>query len=506
MTSTATAPRTTTGQDIEHLDVLIVGAGISGIDAAHHLQQNCPGKSFALLETQGDFGGTWRTHDYPGIRSDSDLYTFGYKWKPWTGAPIAAAPKILAYLDEALEEQDIRRHIRYRHEVRSANWSGEECRWSLVVARKDAEGRDTGDLLRMSCNFLWMCQGYYRHSMGYTPEFAGMKDFEGKIVHPQHWPQDLDHRGKRMIVIGSGATAATIIPAVAGETAHVTMLQRSPTYFMARPNRNELADLLRELDTPPEWTHEIVRRKILHDSRIVAERSFKDADALRKELIDGARAHLGPEYDVDTHFNPDYRPWQQRLAWVPDGDLFQAIRSGKASVVTDEIDTFTAKGIRLKSGQELEADIIVTATGFDLCVLGDIAFKIDGKPLDFSKSHTWRGVMYSEIPNMAWVFGYFRSSWTLRADLIAELVCRLLNHMDAKGVRSATPTLRAQDRDMPVRPFIEPENFNPGYLMRSIDLLPRQGDKAPWVFDHDYYSEKDVLPVADLDDGSLVYR
>ncbi|HMN81118.1 MAG TPA: NAD(P)/FAD-dependent oxidoreductase [Burkholderiaceae bacterium] len=489
------------GPAVEHFDVLIVGAGISGIDAAWHLQRQHPGRSFTLLETQESFGGTWLTHRYPGIRSDSDLFTFGYKWKPWTGAPIATADKILAYLNEVLDDNDLRRHIRYRHEVRAASWSSERRRWELEVLR-----RDTGQALRLTGNFLWMCQGYYRHSKGYTPEWPGMAQFRGRIVHPQTWPDDLSLAGRQVVVIGSGATAATLVPAIAGQCAHVTMLQRSPTYFWSRPNRNELADLLRSLKVPEEWTHEIVRRKILQDGETVTRRSFEEPEALRAELIAGVRAHVGPDFDVDTHFNPTYRPWRQRLALVPDGDLFKSIGAGHASVVTGDIERFTEAGILLESGRELPADIIVTATGFNLSVLGDIAFTVDGRPLNFADSLTWRGVMYTGLPNLAWVFGYFRASWTLRADLVAEFVCRLLAHMDEKGATVVAAQPRPHERDMRRQPFIDPENFNPGYLMRSLALMPKQGDHVPWLFNQDYHTEKDELPVADLEDGSLVYR
>lgn len=484
----------------EHFDVLIVGAGISGISAAWHLQEQNPNKSYAILENQESFGGTWLTHTYPGIRSDSDLYTFGYSFKPWTSAPIATADEILKYMNEVIEESGIDKHIRYQHQIRNASWSSEDKLWTLT-----AEHTGTGETLQYTCNFLWMCQGYYRHSEGYTPDWKGMDKFGGEIVHPQTWPEELDYKGKNVLVIGSGATAATIIPAMAEDCEHITMLQRSPTYFIPGENRNEVADMLRELDIPEEWTHEIVRQKILHDSREITRRSFEEPDVLKKELIDGAKAFLGEDYDVEQHFSPHYRPWRQRIAFVPDGDLFKGIVAGKASVVTDQIETFTEKGILLASGKELEADIIITATGFNLCILGDIDFAIDGKPLDFAQTCTWRGIMYTGIPNMAWVFGYLRTSWTMRADLIADFVCRLLGHMEDRNVEVCTPALREQDKDMPELPFFDPENFNPGYIMRSLDLMPRQGDHQPWVFAQDYYTEKDELPAADLDDGSLTY-
>ncbi|MGI9325892.1 MAG: flavin-containing monooxygenase [Pseudomonadales bacterium] len=490
-------------QDLElvgEFDVLIVGAGISGIDAAYHLQQNLPGRSFALLETQQTFGGTWATHRYPGIRSDSDLFTFGYKWKPWVGAPIATADQILKYLNEVLDEQDIRRHIQYSTQVQSAVWSSEEKSWTVVAKRIE-----TGELVRYSANFLWMCQGYYRHAQGYTPEWPGMGDYQGQIVHPQTWPEDLDYKGKRVLVIGSGATAATVVPAMAEDCEHITLLQRSPTYFAPAPNRNDVADMLRELDVPDEWTHEIVRRKILHDQQEVTRRSFEEPEGLKTELLAAAREYLGEDFDIETHFTPKYRPWQQRLAFLPDGDLFQGIRSGKASVVTDQIERFTEKGLRLKSGQELEADIIVTATGFDLCVLGDIEFTVDSERVDFADTVTYRGMMFTGVPNLAWVFGYFRASWTLRADLISEFLVRMFQQMDDQGAQVVVPTLGAEDDNMPRLPWIDPDNFNPGYLMRSIHLMPKQGDHEPWSFTQDYWREKDEFPAADLDDGNLVY-
>ncbi len=488
-------------QAVTHFDVLIVGAGISGIDAAYHLQRDCPGKSFALLENQASFGGTWVTHKYPGIRSDSDLFTFGYAWKPWSGPPIASAEEILSYLDEVLDAHDIRRHIRYQREVKRAVWSSAENLWTLEVACLES-----GAVQRLSCNFLWMCQGYYRHASGYTPAFPAAERFGGQIVHPQTWPDDLDYAGKKVVVIGSGATAATLIPAIAADCDHVTMLQRSPTYFFAAPNRNDLAETLRALDIPEAWTHEIVRRHKLLEQKNIRQLSFDHPDALKAELIAGIRPYLDKDFDIDKHFTPHYRPWRQRLAFVPDGDLFKSIKSGKASVVTDEIERFTETGILTKSGEELEADIIVTATGFNMNVLGDIEFEIDGAALNFSDRWAHRGILFSGIPNMAWVFGYLRTSWTMRADLVAEFVCRLLNHMAGRGATVVTPELRAEDRDMPALPFVDPENFNAGYLMRSMHLMPKQGDHAPWTFSQDYYAEKDEIPTADLEDGTLVYR
>lgn len=487
-------------QRTEHFDVLIVGAGISGVGSAYHLTRQCPGTSFVVLEEQEGFGGTWRTHRYPGIRSDSDLYTFGYRFKPWTGAPIATADEILRYMGEVIEENGLARHIRYRHRIASASWSSADNLWTI-----DAVRRDTGEPVRFTGNFLWMCQGYYRHAEGYAPEWSGMDRFRGMIVHPQTWPEDLDYAGKRVVVIGSGATAATLIPAIARDCAHVTMVQRSPTFFRTGRNAIEIADELRKLQIDESWIHEIVRRKILHEQSVFTHRSFAEPETVKAELLAGVRAHLGPDYPIERDFTPYYRPWRQRIAFVPDGDFLQAIAAGRASVVTDEIESFTASGLQLKSGRTLDADIIVTATGFHLSVLGDIDFTIDGEPLVFSDTVTYRGMMFTGVPNMAWVFGYFRASWTLRTDLVADFVCRLLNHMKASGTRRVAVQLRPEDRDMPLLPWIDPENFNPGYLMRDLHLLPRRGGKPEWQHTQDYWTEKDAFPAIDLGGPEFTY-
>jgi len=483
-----------------HFDVIIAGAGISGVGAAYHLTRQCPGTSFVVLETQDGFGGTWRTHRYPGIRSDSDLHTFGYRFKPWTSAPIATAAEILSYVGEVIEENRLGRHIRYRHRIRSAHWSSEQKLWTIEAVRTDS-----AEAVRFTTNFFWMCQGYYRHAEGYTPQWQGMTTFKGRIVHPQNWPEDLDYADKKVVVIGSGATAATLIPAIAGDCAHVTMLQRSPTYFRTGRNAIEIAETLRTLQVDESWIHEITRRKILHDQDAFTRKTFEDPEAAKKDLLSAVEAYLGPEYDIATHFTPKYRPWRQRIAFIPDGDLFQGIKSGKASVVTDEIERFTETGILLKSGKTLEADIIVTATGFNLCATGDIEFGVDGKPLDFADTVTYRGMMFTGVPNLVWVFGYFRASWTLRVDLVADFVCRLLNHMKEIGAGQVTPALRPQDRDMPLLPWIDPENFNPGYMMRGMHLLPKRGDKPEWQHNQDYWAEKDEFPAIDLDDPAFVY-
>ena len=495
-----TATEARAEQATEHFDVLVVGAGISGVGAAYHLTKQCPGTTFVVLEAKDSFGGTWITHRFPGIRSDSDLFTFGYRFKPWRGAPIATADKILKYMGEVIAENDLGRYIRYRHRIDHASWSSADKRWTVEATRTD-----TGEMKTFTAGFLFMCQGYYRHAEGYTPEWEGMADFKGAIVHPQTWPEDLDYTGKRIVVIGSGATAATVIPAMAADCAHITMLQRSPTFFRIGRNAIEIADELRRLQVDPAWIHEIVRRKILYEQDAFTRRCISEPEAVKDELLAGIRSYVGPDYDIERHFTPRYRPWQQRLAFVPDGDMFESIARGKASVVTDEIERFTETGIRLKSGTLLEADIVVTATGFNLCVLGDIAFTIDGAPLVFSDTVTYRGMMFTGVPNMAWVFGYFRASWTLRSDLVADFVCRLLNHMKARGVRSVVTALRPEDRDMPLLPWIDPDDFNPGYMMRGMHLLPRRGDKPEWAHTQDYWAEKDQIPAIDLDDGAFVY-
>lgn len=480
------------------LDVVIIGAGISGIDAAYHLVTTRPEHRFAVLEAKPDIGGTWHTHRFPGIRSDSDLFTFGFGWKPWTGVPIATAQEILVYLNEAIDENDLRRHMRFDHSVERADWNSETSFWSLTVRR--AGGTET-----LTCRFLWVCAGYYRHAAGYQPRWPGMRDYGGRIVHPQQWPDDLDHAGKRVVVIGSGATAATLIPALAETAAHVTMLQRSPTYYYPRPARDAFIDTLRALDLPATWEHEILRRKFLHEQRIVTRRSFEEPDALAADLIAMVRSCLGEDFDIATHFTPRYRPWRQRLAVVPDGDLFVAIRSGRASVVTDGIVRFTPGGLELATGEALEADIIVTATGLVLNVLGDISLRVDGAPVDVSQCWTHRGVMLSGVPNLAMVFGYLRSSWTLRADLVSAYVCRLLAHMAERPATSVVPLLRDGEIEMPARPWIDPENFNAGYILRGLDIMPKQGDRQPWVMKQDYFDDRETLPAADLEDGTLVY-
>ncbi len=430
-------------ENCEHFDVLIVGAGISGIGSAYHLQTQCPEKSFVILEAYETFGGTWHMHTYPGIRSDSDLYTFGYRFKPWTSAPIATAAEIIKYMGEVITENNLDQHIRYQHKITNASWSSIENLWTI-----DATRTDTNQQLKFTTNFLWMCQGYYKHSQGYTPQWPEMDKYKGRIVHPQTWPKDLDYKNKSVLVIGSGATTATIVPAMAADCEHITILQRSPTYFWTSRNENELANTLRELKVNEEWIHEITRRKVLHDQQALTKLAVEQPEFLKAELINNIRTLLGPDYDVDTHFTPKYRPWQQRLAFVPDGDLFAGIKSGKASMVTDEIERFTESGVQLKSGATIDADIVITATGFNLSVLGEIPFAVDGKPVNFADTVTYRGMMFTGVPNMAWIFGYFRASWTLRVDLLGDYICRMFKNMQARGAKKVTPALRPQDADM----------------------------------------------------------
>ncbi|SET95143.1 flavin-containing monooxygenase [Geodermatophilus poikilotrophus] len=485
----------------QHVDVLIVGAGVSGIGAAHHLQEQFPDRSFVILDAQDNHGGTWWTHRYPGVRSDSDLFTYGYRFKPWRGPSIAAGEEILNYLDEVIEEDDLGQHIRYQHRVTSASWSTDDRRWTVEVTRGD-----TDEQLQFTTDFLWMCQGYYNHDKPYQPQWEGLDRFQGLVIHPQQWPQDLDLAGKRVVVIGSGSTAATLIPAIAQQAAHVTMLQRSPSYFLAPPLTHELAVTLRQLNIPEDWTHEILRRAYAAQFNELARMSLEAPDELHTFLMESLKPLLPEGFDIEKHFTPRYRPWQQRIAIVPEGDLFAALREGKASIVTDTIDTFTENGIRVGSGEELEADVVVSATGFNLSAFGDVDFTVDGEPVEFPERVTWRGIMISGIPNMAYVFGYFRHSWTLRADLVSDLVCRLFETMEAKGATMVVPTLRPEDADMRIRPWSDPENFNAGYVMRSQHVLFKQGDREPWTHMAEHAEEMELLPKADLDDGTLVYR
>jgi cation diffusion facilitator CzcD-associated flavoprotein CzcO len=480
----------------EHVDVIVVGAGISGIGAAYHLQTLSPNRTFTLLEGRGDIGGTWDLFRYPGVRSDSDMHTLGYHFKPWTDAKaIADGPSIMRYLRETVAQYGIERHIRFHHQVVRADWSSDSAQWTVHVRRSD-----TGTDVTLTCSFLFMCSGYYSYRHGYTPELPGIDRFGGTIVHPQEWPEDLDYRSKRVVVIGSGATAMTLVPAMAPDVEHITMLQRSPTYVVSRPNEDVIANALRKV-LPEMWAYEVTRWKNTWLQQLLYRRTRTRPDQVREYLLDAVRKELGPDYDVERHFTPSYQPWDQRLCLVPDSDLFKAIRSGKASVVTDRIDTFTERGIRLASGDELDADIVVTATGLELVTLGEVDVVVDGEPVDFSTTWSYKGFAYSDVPNLASSFGYINASWTLRADLIAQYVCRLLNHMEVTHTVQCTPRLRPSDASMTARPWIE--NFSAGYMQRAMHLFPKQGDREPWINPQNYAKDKKMFRTARLEDGVM---
>ena len=489
-----------TTQIPREVDVLIVGAGISGVAAAVYLQEQCPDLSFTILDTEDHFGGTWWTHRFPGIRSDSDLHTFGYSFKPWVGTPIATAEAILTYMGEVIDENDIDQHINYRHRVTAADWSESDQVW-----RVEANQLDRDETVEIHARFLYMCQGYYRHRQGHLPDWPGMADFNGDIVHCEEWTDDVDYADKRVVVIGSGATAATVVPAMAGTAAHVTMLQRSPTYFRTGRNAIELTEELRTLGVDDATVHDITRRKLVYEGAQFTERCFTEPDAVKKELIGVIEELVGDTVDVDTHFTPSYNPWRQRIAFVPEADLFEAVKAGDASVVTGHIDTFEADGIRLTDGRLIEADLVAAATGFNMNVMGDIDFAIDGQPLDWHDTITYRGTMFTGVPNLAWVFGYFRASWTLRSELISDFVCRLLNHMNANGFGKVEPVLRPDQRELPVTDWIDEDDFNPAYLLRANPILPRRLDDPEWRHTQDYWNEKDEFPTIDLADEIFAY-
>ncbi len=483
---------------MNHFDVVIVGAGLSGIGAAYHIQDKCPGKTFAILEGRDVVGGTWDLFRYPGIRSDSDMFTLGYNFKPWREAKaIADGPSILKYVNETADENDIREHIRFKYRVISASWSTANACWTVNVERGDE-----GDRVQFSCNFLFMCGGYYSYEKGYTPEFKGKDRFHGVIVHPQFWPENLDYAGKRVLVIGSGATAMTLVPSLAENGARVTMVQRSPTYLFSRPDQDVMANILRHL-LPEKIAYAITRFKYTQMQRFIYHRTRVAPRKMKKLLLKMVRKGLGPDYDVETHFTPRYDPWDQRLCLIPNDDLFKAIKSGKASVETDTIETFTEKGLKLTSGKELEADIIVTATGLELVLLSGVDFSVDDEQVNFPDTFTYKGMMYSGVPNMVHTFGYINASWTLRADLTAEYVCRLLNHMDELGMRQCTARLRDEDRDMEARPWID--GFSAGYIQRIMHLFPKQGDHLPWLNTQNFSLDKKIIRRAPLEDGALQF-
>jgi monooxygenase len=487
-----------TSLETDHFDVIIVGAGLSGIAAGYHLQQKCPRKSFAILEGRDAIGGTWDLFRYPGIRSDSDMFTLGYSFKPWTEAKaIADGPRILNYIRETAVENGIEKKIRFRHQVKRASWSTRDARWTVDAERVSGEG--ASDLVRFTCNFLFMCSGYYKYEEGYTPQFAGIGDFAGRIVHPQKWPENFDYVGKHVIVIGSGATAVTLVPEMAKTAGHVTMLQRSPTYVVSRPAQDPLANKLRRNLTPRLAYHLIRWRNVLFGMYFFQLARRKPA-RVKELILSGVRMALGPDYDVARHFTPRYNPWDQRLCLVPDGDLFKAIREKRASVLTNEIDTFTQKGIRLKDGSEIEADIIVTATGLVLQVAGGVDMAVDGRAVDFSKKLNYKGMMYSDVPNLASALGYTNASWTLKCDLTCEYVCRLINYMDRHGFRQCMP--HNDDPSIKELPSLE---FTSGYVQRSIAKLPKQGSRRPWRLYQNYALDIVSLRFGKVDDGAMRY-
>jgi monooxygenase len=481
--------------DNEHFDVLVVGAGLSGIAAGYHLQAECPDKSYAILESRGSIGGTWDLFRYPGVRSDSDMYTLGYRFRPWPDAKtIADGPAILDYVRETATEYGIDDKIRFNHRVVRAEWSSEDSLWTVEALRTDSERTVT-----FTCAFLLMCSGYYRYDEGYTPEFEGRERFRGPIVHPQHWDEELDYTGKRVVVIGSGATAVTLVPAMAERAAHVTMLQRSPSYVVSLPAEDPIARFLRRI-LPARLAYPILRWKnvaMTSGSYWLSKRRPKLAKALIRK---GVERKLPRGYDIDTHFRPNYNPWDQRMCLVPDADLFEAISSGKASVVTDRIRTFTEDGIELESGDRLEADVIVTATGLNLMVLGGLEIVVDGEPVDIPKAMTYKGLMLTGVPNSAAALGYTNASWTLKCELTIEYVCRLLNYMDANGYRQVVPVNR--DPSVTPEPFID---FSSGYVLRSIDKFPKQGSKPPWRLYQNYPRDILTLRYSDVGDEALEF-
>ncbi len=481
---------------MEYIDVVIVGAGLSGIGAARHLQEQCPDRSYLVLEGRRRMGGTWDLFRYPGIRSDSDMHTLGYSFRPWRAAKaIADGPSILEYVRDVAVEEGIDRHIRYQHRVVRADWDSRAARWTVTVQRGDR-----GEEVTLQCNFLLMCSGYYSYEQGYTPEFPGRERFRGPVIHPQHWPRDLDYRDRRVLIIGSGATAMTLGPAMADSAARVTMLQRSPTWVVSRPEKDAVANCLRAI-LPERWAYALTRWKNVAFQQYVYRRSRTHPEKLKKLLLRGVRRELGPDFDVEKHFTPGYDPWDQRLCLVPDADLFRAIREGRMDVVTDHIETFTEKGVRTRSGQELEADIIITATGLQLVVLGDIDFRVDGEAVDFADTWAYKGLMFSGVPNLIFTFGYINASWTLRADLTARFACRVLNHMRRTGASRCVPRLRDEDRNMVPRPFID--DFSANYMQRVMHRFPRQGDREPWLNTQDYRADRRLLGKAPVDDGVL---
>ena len=480
---------------IESIDVLIIGAGLSGIGGACHLRRNSPDRSFMILESREASGGTWDLFRYPGIRSDSDMYTFGYGFKPWSDkSSIADGHRILSYIREAAAEYDVEQHIRYQHKVVSASWSSTQSRWLVT-----AERGHTGEQVTISCQFIFSCSGYYDYDQGYTPEFAGIDNFKGQVIHAQYWPEQLDYQGKRVVVIGSGATAVTLVPAMSQDTASLVMLQRTPTYIASVPKEQPLAETLRKW-LPDSWVFRLIRWKQVLFQIYLYQLSRRNPQRLRKYLLGLVRKEMGPDYDVDTHFTPDYNPWDQRLCGVPDGDLFTAIRENRAEVVTDHIDQFNKEGIHLKSGKQLDADIVVLATGLNLKFAGGVQYSVDGKVLDFAEHFIFRGMMFSGLPNMAFTVGYTNSSWTLKADLTSQYVSRLLNKMARHGYTMVTPRLTGEVEEMPLL------DFDAGYVLRSRESFPKQGNRLPWKNYQNYIRDFIGLRLGRQNDDELEFR
>jgi cation diffusion facilitator CzcD-associated flavoprotein CzcO len=477
----------------EHFDVLIVGAGLSGVGGACHLTMNCPAKTYAVLEARERMGGTWDLFRYPGIRSDSDMFTLGYSFRPWTEAKaIADGPAILKYVNETAREYGVDRHIRYGHRVVRASWSSADAAWTVEVER----GADK-QLARFTCSFLYMCAGYYNYEEGYTPAFPGSERFRGRIVHPQKWSDDVDYAGKRVVVIGSGATAVTLVPAMADKAAHVTMLQRSPTYIINLPSQDMVANFFRRI-LPAKVAYFLTRWKNVLLSMFLYWLARSHARAFKAMIRAGLRAELGKDYPLKPHFTPNYEPWDQRLCLVPDSDLFKVLREGRASIVTDQVETFTETGIRLKSGGELPADLIITATGLNMLLIGGLQMTVDGKAVDPPKTMSYRGMMISDVPNMSFAVGYTNASWTLKCDLVAQYTCRLINHMQRHGFRQCTP--RRNDPSVTEQPIID---FSSGYVQRSIHLFPKAGSKVPWKLHQNYARDLLNLRFGALDDGVM---
>ena len=480
---------------IESIDVLIIGAGLSGIGGACHLRRSSPDRSFMILESREASGGTWDLFRYPGIRSDSDMYTFGYGFKPWSDkSSIADGHKILSYIREAAAEYDVEQHIRYQHKVVSASWSSTQSRWLVT-----AERGDTGEQATISCQFIFSCSGYYDYDQGYTPEFAGIDSFKGQVIHAQHWPEQMDYQGKRVVVIGSGATAVTLVPAMSQDTASLVMLQRTPTYIASVPKEQPLAETLRKW-LPDSWVFRLIRWKQVLFQIYLYQLSRRNPQRLRKYLLGLVRKEMGPDYDVDTHFTPDYNPWDQRLCGVPDGDLFTAIRENRAEVVTDHIDQFNKEGIHLKSGKQLDADIVVLATGLNLKFAGGVQYSVDGNVLDFAEHFIFRGMMFSGLPNMAFTVGYTNSSWTLKADLTGQYVSRLLNKMARHSYTAVTPRLTGEVEEMPLL------DFDAGYVLRSRESFPKQGNRLPWKNYQNYIRDFIGLRLGRQNDDELEFR